>query len=183
MKVMKVLDKEKYEELKKELQYVSRNEQDDYIRNVKMKEIIEKMKQYVSFENNVIDEVEETIVEINQKYSKYSTSIESDFLEKGCYYFAYMLKKIYKEDAQIYTDISDNIHAITKINGNFYDVRGKINIDKDNSYYPASELDYEYFRDLCWIGRSKENMKQFESNCDEVLEEILQEREENKKKK
>lgn len=180
---MKVLNKEKYEELKKKLQYIKKSEKNVDVREKRVKEIIAQMRECLYFEKIERDEVEETINEIKQKYSKYSTSIKSDFLEKGCYYFAYILKKIYKEDAQIYTDISDNIHAITKINGNFYDVRGKINIDENNSYHPASELDYEYFREICWIGRSKENMKQFESNCDEVLEEILQEREENQKKK
>lgn len=51
-----------------------------------------------------------------------------------------------------------------------------------SGYVLATKEDFDYFTDICCLLRNKKNVKDFESNCDNVLEEILKEREENTKK-
>lgn len=125
------------------------------------------------------NEVNSVINRIINEYSKCGgTSARGTFLEGGCYYFAIMLSKIFGENAKIYLSTSDEIHAVTKVYEDYYDVTGIIKNpeEKLKGYYEADEDDFNYFIDLCYIGRNKNNIEIFEKRCEEVLNKVLEER-------
>lgn len=187
---MKIL--EGHENELKELQEKLRKAkeiEDTNLRNIEIRNILQEMKKIVIIETEPIDELEKdvmsTIQKIINKYTdKEKGTYSSDFVNGGCYYLAYMLKEIYGEKATIYTSLSKDIHAITKIGNKFYDINGVFK-NKDENYSEADNEQFDYFTDICYINRSKESIEIFEKRCDEILEEIKNERkskEENKNK-
>lgn len=193
----KILNKEKYEELKQQLTEVKKGKSDKSI-----SDILEEMKKYVLFikepqsEENIKDrEIEEII---NMLAFKYQNKTQEDavrtFTEGFCYYFAIMLKKIFKDEAEIYTTMNAGHHAIVKIGENFYDVNGNIkkyfdrNGDIKNKidpsdYLPTKEEYFLLFIDWCNAGRTKKEIERTEKICDEITEEMIKNLEEVKKNK
>ncbi len=139
------------------------------------------------------EDVELVIDKISKKYQEKTGGYAvSSFMEGGCYYFAIMLKKIFGDEAKVYTSMASygDIHAITKINENYYDINGNINklIDRDgynrvgidiSKYYEATQEDLYYFIDVCQLGVSSQHIKEFELLCDEIVDEIKEEQKEN----
>ena len=153
----------------------------------------------------ILDVIDSIISKFSQKYidsdpdfqkldedTKYQITM-SIFMEGSCYYFSHMLNKIFENDSKIYTSASNDFHSVVKIGYSFYDVQGNIASTYNrkgyvrsyvdiSQYKEADEESYNYFVDLCHIGRNKESIKKIEGICDEVLEEIISERK-NKEKK
>lgn len=68
-----------------------------------------------------MDEVEEFI---NRFKSNYKNELEDLFLNNLCYYFAVILKDKFKNSTILYD--YENVHFLTMINDNLYDIRGKV---------------------------------------------------------
>ena len=175
---MRVKEKDKYNELKKRLIEIHQANYESSSKDLEISTILKEMKKYIELEDIEKDEVEEIIFNIRKKYSYYSNCVERDFLEGGCYYFAYMLKKIYKDAARIYTTCNEkDIHAVVKINDFYYDVRGNLSKQEDLSFEKYRKLEskeefYE-FSNICKIVLSKSHIVYFESVCNKILSEII----------
>lgn len=184
---MIILDEKKFKELQKEI----RDEREGK-GNRTLSEILDEMKKYVVFEElseskKKDQEVETIIDKFASKYEyKMKGNATATFTEGLCYYFAIILKKIFKEEAKIYITSISGIHAIIKIGDNFYDINGNIKRDFDRNgefrnkidpskYYEPDEDDFLYFCSICKIGRDLEILKQIENKCDEFAEEIIDE--------
>ncbi len=163
---------------------------DEYL--LKMSELLNKRSE------SVLDIIDEIIDKFSEKYFlenpgmqqldeklKYEI-ITSIFMEGSCYYFAHMLNKIFENNSKIYICTSDDIHAIVRIDGSFYDAQGNLEAPYNrkgfkrsyvdtSKYKEATKEDYDLLVDLCYIGRNKENFKCIERICDEVLDEIIPE--------
>ncbi|MBP3634851.1 MAG: hypothetical protein J6J17_00110 [Bacilli bacterium] len=194
-------DKEKINEIVKQyreyLQTIrkeSKNENEQPIKKV-IQEYAEKIKKINESIRKKDEEVEAVINKIKDEYNDITKGdAVTEFTEGGCYYFAYMLKQIFPNEAQIYTCTTGDIHAIVKINGSFYDARGNINKKNNNieslinpikpEYYLLTEGEYfEYFKDICNSSRKGEMVRNFEQTCDRVLEKVKNEIDEEKNQK
>lgn len=180
---MKILEghENEFKELQEELRKAQKIE-DSNLRDIEIRRILQEIKKISIIEIEPIDELEDdvisTIQKIKNKYTDETTGrYPSDFINGGCYYLAYMLKQIYGDKATIYTSFSKDIHAITKIGDKFYDVNGVFE-NKDENYSESNNEQFDYFIDICHIYKSKESIEIFEKRCDEILEEIKNERKE-----
>lgn len=137
--------------------------------------VTEMQQQHQKEVNNIINKI------VNEYSKNGGGSARSDFTQGGCYYFAMMLDKIFGEDATIYITTSNGIHAITKVYEDYYDVNGIIKPTTENleGYYAADEDEFNFFIDLCYIGRNKNNIEIFEKKCEDILNKILEERNNN----
>lgn len=184
MKIIKEYEN-KMNELQEELRKI-REIEDSCIRNKEIIRILQEMKKIVIIEKEPIDELEKdvlsTIQEIRNKYTNIEKGrYSSDFINGGCYYLAYMLKEIYGDKSTIYTSISKDIHAVTKVGNKFYDING-VYKNKDENYLESNDEDFDYFTDICYINKSKKSIKIFEKVCDEILQKIKNERKEKEEK-
>ncbi len=172
---MEILSMSNYEELKNKLLEARKIESNEE-REKKVCLILEEMKKYVLIKRkeDIDIEVENKIKEIKKIYLEENQGrSERDFLNYGCYYFAYILKEIFKEKASIYTCTNKEIHCIVKINNNYYDVRGNINNDIDiDDYIESDEESFSLFYDICMINRKKETKELMEKTLRKILEKI-----------
>lgn len=181
---MIIKNEQEYKKLQQELKEVSENITDPELRQKRINEIVKEMKNYCEFEN---DEVLSIIDKIKEKYTQMSPNedVYDTFLTNGSYYFSYMLKTIFGEEAEIYTSTKGEIigHSIVKIKDSFYDVSGKLDPAQNKEIYKkVNNEEFMFFEDLCKYGQSKDSIESFETKCNSVLNEILQEiQEENKK--
>lgn len=158
----------------------------EYIKN--NKEIFRELINLQKLKNNQILNI---IEKIKEKYNeKTGGDAKVTFTEGGCYYLPIMLKKLMpEENVKIYiSTVGEESHALSKIDNNYYDITGNVlnyNLKKssflDNkeinisNYKEANEDDYNYFVDICHLGKNKEYIKNFELICDEITNELLEE--------
>lgn len=141
------------------------------------------------------EKITDVIKLIREKYNeKTGGDASATYTEGGCYYFPIMIKSIFpEENSQVYISSGGiETHALIKISGVYYDINGNINNPIGNKldikpinisdYEEATEEDYDYFKDLCYMGRNKENMGKLERISDEISYEICNELMENSEK-
>lgn len=176
------MDNEKSQYLKKIDEYkklISElNEKNDF-ENVKKycKEAAQYLRKIQIIKQEEENNVQEIIDKIKEEYDKNERGLAAtEFMENWCYLFSIMLKRIFKEDSSIYICSNSDIHSIIKIYDSFYDVRGNITRKVDlSNYYKPTEEDFLYFIDICNIGKSKIIIEKQEKRCDEIVERILEE--------
>lgn len=134
------------------------------------------------------EKITDVIKLIRKKYNeKTGGDASATYTEGGCYYFPIMIKSIFpEENSQVYISSGGvETHALIKINDNYYDINGNIKnpigdrLDEKpidiKDYKEATGDDYDYFKDLCYVGRNKENMNELERISDEISYEICDE--------
>lgn len=161
----------------KQKYYDMHNEQ-DILRKMNLKEDLkQQLRQYQEEKREKNKRVINVINEIIKYYNENNRGDAlTEFLEFGCYEFAIMLKKIFKDDATVFISTSDGFHAITNVYGEFYDVRGNLS-EEDvfidfREYHKPTEEEFNYFIDICYVFKNRDYMKQFEERCDQIVYKI-----------
>lgn len=112
---------------------------------------------------------------INKKPEEIINQIDvtSAFRNEYCFYFADILKEIYKEyDAKFYTNCMGG-HALVKIGNVLYDTEGYYT-NEDIEDFKETEGDYWIsFIDSCNIGKSHERIKDEETFFEGVKKQVL----------
>ena len=88
---------------------------------------------------------------INDFKSSYINELETVFSFGYCYWFAFILKERF--DGEIYYLPIEN-HFITKIEDNYYDIKGRVDISKTkcynwNTYQEKEPIDSERLKRYC----------------------------------
>lgn len=161
--------------IKKYVDLISK-ESDSIKKQKLIKEAKPSLVKYMEAVRKKQEKVLSIINKIKEEYNKNDKGYaQTEFKERGCYYFAIMLKRIFEDESAIYITERKEFHALVKIENTYYDINGIIDprLNDLTYYYQPTEEEFLSFIDKCNIECSKDYINIFENKCNKILQNLL----------